>query len=143
MLQLLLAERFQLKCHRESKEGKVFILTRGSKPLQLKPPKDAVVAPYAIVMMKQGGIADGEAEAANTTADYLAFRLGRYLEFPVLNQTGLTGSYDFHLAPGDPENHDLVAAVFHVVDRLGLKIEKGRGPVTSIVIDHAEHPSEN
>ena len=143
MLQSLLRDRFDLKFHFETKEGGVYILTRGKTQLQLKQPKDPAFDPRAIVMMKQGGVADGEAEGTNTTLDYLALRLSRYLQFPVLNETGTTGSYDYCLAPDDPENHDLTAAVFDVVDRLGLKLKRGRGPIQTIVIDHVEQPSEN
>jgi uncharacterized protein (TIGR03435 family) len=132
-----------LKSHLETKEGEVYILTRSRKPLQLKPPKDPELDPRAIVMMKQGGIADGEAQGTNTTTDYLALRLSRYLQLPVLNQTGIIGTYDYYLPPDDPENHDVVAAVMDVVDRLGLKIKRGRGPIQTLVIDHIEQPSEN
>jgi uncharacterized protein (TIGR03435 family) len=143
MLQSLLRDRFGLKFHLEMREGRVYILTRGNKPLQLKPPKDPVSDPRAIVMTKEGGIADGEAQGTNTTTDYLALRLGRYLQLPVLNQTGITGSYDYYLPPADPDNHDVVAAVLNVVDRLGLKIKRGRGPIQTLVIDHVEQPSQN
>jgi uncharacterized protein (TIGR03435 family) len=143
MLQGLLLDRFGLKSHFEVKEGEVYILTRGAKPLQLKPPKDPASDPRAIVMMKQGGIADGEALGTNTSTDYLALRLSRYLQLPVLNQTGIGGSYDYYLAPDDPENQDVVAAVLDVVDRLGLKLKRGRGPIQTLVIDHIEQPSEN
>jgi len=143
MLQSLLRDRFGLKYHLQTKEGEVYILTRGSKPLQLKPPKDTTSDPRAIVFMKQGGIADGEALGMNTSTDYLAFRLSHYLQLPVLNNTGISGSYDYYLPPTDPENHDLVAAVLNVVDRLGLKIKRGRGPIQTLVIDHVEQPSEN
>lgn len=67
MLQSLLRDRFGFRFHFETKEGEVFILKRGSKPLQLKPPKDPTSDPRAIVVIKQGGIADGEAEGINTT----------------------------------------------------------------------------
>jgi uncharacterized protein (TIGR03435 family) len=60
-----------------------------------------------------------------------------------MNQTGITGSYDYYLPPTDPENIDLVAAVLNVVDRLGLKIKRGRGPIQTLVIDHVEQPSDN
>jgi uncharacterized protein (TIGR03435 family) len=143
MLQSLLADRFHLKSHLETKVGEVCILTRGRKPLQLKPPKNPESDPRAVVVSKQGGIADGEAVGINTTTDYLALRLGRYLQLPVLNQTEITGSYDFYLPPDDPENHDVVVAVFDVVNRLGLKIKRGRGPIQTLVIDHVEQPSEN
>jgi hypothetical protein len=41
------------------------------------------------------------------------------------------------------ENKDPVVAVIRLVDRLGLKIKRGRGPIQSPVIDHIEMPSEN
>lgn len=143
MLQSLLRDRFAFKFHLETKEGEVYILTRGKKPLQLKPPKDPAADPRATVLSKQGGIADGEAEGTNTTTDYLAKMLSRYLHLPVLNQTGITGSYDYYLPPNDPENHDDVTDILGVVDRLGLKIKRGRGPIQTFVIDHVEQPTAN
>jgi len=143
MLQSLLRDRFGFKFHLESKEGEVYLLTRSRKPLQLKPPKDPKADPRAVVLMKPGGIVDGEAMGTNTTAAYLAQMLSRYLQLPVLDQTGITGSYDYYLPATDPENHDMLTAVDSVVDRLGLTIKRGRGPIQTIVIDHAEQPSEN
>ena len=143
MLQSLLHDRFGFKFHFETKEGEVYILTRGKKPLQLKPPKESAVDPRSILFIKQGGIADGEAEGINTTTDYFALRLSRYLQLPVLNQTGVIGSYDYYLPPTDPDNHDVVVAVLDVVDRLGLKIKRSHGPIRTLVIDDIRQPSEN
>jgi uncharacterized protein (TIGR03435 family) len=143
LLQSLLRDRFGLKYHIETKEGEVYLLSHSNKELQLKPPKDPAADPRAIVMMKQGGIADGEALGINTTTDYFAQRLGYYLHLPVLNQTGIAGSYDYDLPPVDPENHDVQAAVLNVVDRLGLKIKRGRGPIQTLIIDHVDPPTEN
>jgi len=143
MLQSLLRERFGFAFHMEMRTGDVYVLTRGSKPLQLNAPKDPASDPRAIVMMKVGGIVDGEAKGTNTSTDYLALRLSRYLKLPVLNQTGIAGSYDFYLPPDDPENREMVDAVRDVVDRLGLKIKRGRGPVQTLVIDHVEQPVAN
>jgi uncharacterized protein (TIGR03435 family) len=143
MLQTLLRDRFGLQCHFETKEGDVYLLSRGTKKLQLQEPKDPEADPRAIVTIKQGGIEDGEAHGTNTTMDYLAKRLGRYLQLPVLNQTGIAGAFDFSLQPVDPENHDMSTAVFGVMDRLGLKLKRGRGPIETLVIDHLDRPSEN
>jgi uncharacterized protein (TIGR03435 family) len=142
MLQSL-RDRFGFKFHFEMKEGEVYILSRGGRALQLKSPKDPAADPRAIVINKVGDIWDGEAEGTNTTTDNLAIRLSRYLQLPVLNQTGITGSYDFYLPPDDAENTDPVVAVLRVVDRLGLKIKHGRGPIQHLVIDHIEMPTEN
>lgn len=142
MLQSLLRDRFAFKYHLETKEGEVYFLTRGSKPLQLKPPKDPNSDPRAIVLIRSTGI-DGDAVGNNTTTDYLAQRLSQYLQLPVLNQTGIAGSYDFNLKADDPGNQEVVSAVFSVVDRLGLKLKRGRGPVQTLVIDHIEQPSQN
>lgn len=142
MLQSLLRERFGLKFHFASKRGEVYRLTRGKRPLQLKPPKDPAADPRAIVYVKQTCV-DGEAVGTNTTTDYLAQMLSGELRLPVLNETGITGSYDYYLPPDDPENQDIVAAVFDVVSRLGLKLKRGRGPIRTLVIDHIEQPSPN
>jgi uncharacterized protein (TIGR03435 family) len=143
MLQSLLRDRFGFKSHMVTKDGTIYLLTRGSKPLQLRPPEDATADPRAIVILSPGGIIDGEALGTNTTTDYLAQMLGRYLRLPVLNKTGITGSYDFHLPPDDPENQDMFTAVRSIVDRLGLKIMRGRGPINTLVIDDVKQPSEN
>jgi uncharacterized protein (TIGR03435 family) len=75
--------------------------------------------------------------------DYLATRLGDLLQLPVLNETGINGSYDFDLVPDDPENLDRIEAGIHAVERLGLKLKRGRGPVRTLVIDSVAQPSEN
>ena len=111
--------------------------------LRLRPPKDPAADPRVIVFIWQGGLASGEAEGTNTTMDYLALRLGEYLQMPVLNETGITGSYDFDVPPDDPDNRDPVAAAFDVVHRLGFTMKRGRGPTQSIVIDRVESPSPN
>lgn len=84
-------------------------------------------------------------------------RLGR----PVINQTGLTGKYDFTLDwapdPGtfrtgpaggvsqevptsDPQGPTFTQSVG---DELGLKLKPGKAPLKVLVIDHVERPSEN
>ncbi len=143
MLQSLLRDRFALQYHRETREGPVYLLTRGSGKLQLQEPKDKDSDARGAVMMKQGGIVDGEAFGENISMQALAKSLSSALRLPVLDQTGITGSWDFHLTPVDPENRDYNAAVFDAMHRLGLELKKGRGPVDEIVIDHIERPTEN
>jgi uncharacterized protein (TIGR03435 family) len=143
MLQNLLQDRFGFQFHREAREGSVYILTRGSKKLLLEAPKDKDSDSRGAVVMKDGDIADGEAIGTNVSMPFLASRLSWYLGLPVLDQTGLKESYDFHLPPNDPTNTDHTAAVFSAMDRLGLELKLGKGPVDALVIDHVERPSQN
>jgi uncharacterized protein (TIGR03435 family) len=78
-------------------------------------------------------------------ASWLTYGAGR----PVLDRTGLTGSYDFTLdwspdfggaRPPDPGAAELFTAL---QEQLGLKLELRKEPLEFIVIDHAERPSEN
>jgi uncharacterized protein (TIGR03435 family) len=140
MLQSLLHDRFGLQCHFETREGEVYILTRGSKSLQLVPPKEPGSDPRAVVFMKGDREGMIELMGNNTTTDYLAIRLSRYLNLPVLNQTGISGSWDFHI-PVDPETRDTTDQVLNMVNDLGLKTKRTRGPIQTLVIDHIDHPT--
>jgi uncharacterized protein (TIGR03435 family) len=143
MIQALLRDRFGLRLHRKTKVSEVYILSRGKNPLQLQPPADSTVDSRGGIVFKSGGIVDGEATGINVTMHFLAGQLSRYLGLPVLDQTGLTGSYDYHLPPTDPQNTDVEAAIFDAMHRLGLDLKKGKGPIETVVIDHVEKPAEN
>jgi bla regulator protein blaR1 len=179
MLQSLLRDRFGLKYHFETKEGEVYILSRGNGKLQLKPTEHSILDPRAVVFGPLGGVDQlpkGNGAAAkdngavavapaqrggpdhrittpdgvtiavqgyNTTTDYLALRMSGYLQRPVLNQTGISGSYDFDVPLADPENHDMAVTVLNLANDLGLKIKRSRGPVQTLVIDHIDLPTEN
>jgi len=140
MLQSLLMERFQLKFHRESKIGAVYVLARGSGELKLQAPKDKDASPG--VWMARDGLV-----GQNASMSLLAVRLGGNLQRPVLDETGLSGSFDFKsaLLGDDPkaEYQDLVASILTSVQEMGLKLRSSKGPVETIVIDHIERPSPN
>jgi uncharacterized protein (TIGR03435 family) len=88
---------------------------------------------------------------------YLCWYLGQVLEAdgrPVIDKTGLSGSYDFtlsflpqqlssnpeSLAPGD---RDLPSLFTALKEQLGLRLQRETGPVPYYVIDHIEPPSAN
>ena len=74
----------------------------------------------------------------------LAWRLSRYVQRPVLDKTGLSGSFDFLVPyPSEDPRPDVISMILTTVQGLGLKLESSRGPVETIVIDHAEKPSSN
>ena len=79
----------------------------------------------------------------NVSMEYLAKRLSVFLDRPIRDRTGLTGSYDFDLAPYDPTNRDVPSAVVGAVNRLGLKLKAGKGPIDMIVVDSVTRPTAN
>src|SRR5665213_2209798 len=131
MLQSLLADRFGLKFHREPKEMPVFALVIGKPPLKLK---DTIVdpdapAPTGAVAISASGSAAGVAVNLGNGSSYtfaggtfdgkkiegriLADMLERYADRPVLDMTGLKGTYDFNFAvtPEDYQTLLIRAAV--------------------------------
>lgn len=143
MLQTLLSDRFQLKFHRETKEGPVYLLVKGNKELKLQDAKNKDDYPWA-GSIAGGGIAGDGLAGINISMPLLATRLSWYLRRPVLDRTGLTGSYDFKFeyASDDPRA-ERIASIFASVQGIGLKLEAAKGPVETVVIDYAEKPSAN
>ena len=101
----------------------------------------------------------GHMRGQNVPMDYFAFFLSRGLDLNVIDKTGLTNRYDvdFHYVPDLPARPDGGPALVNgqpvaadgpdlftaLRQQLGLRLEKGRGPVDFLVIDHVEKPSEN
>ena len=87
----------------------------------------------------------------NKSITELVIMLGINVDRPVIDKTGLTGSYDFMLefmhnnpdlvAPDSPEADRSIYTA--VQDQLGLKLTPAKEPMDVLVIDHAERPSEN
>jgi uncharacterized protein (TIGR03435 family) len=142
MLQAVLADRFGLVFHRTTRDGAVYILTLGSGKLALEDTQRKDAEPGAFLFVR-GEIADGELRGRNASMAKLAYEMKYYLQRPVVDKTGLTGSYDFWVKPFDPENKDVSVAVFGALQRLGLKLKAGRGPVETVVIDKVAKPTEN
>jgi uncharacterized protein (TIGR03435 family) len=139
MLQALLRERFQLKYHREEREGTVYFLTRTNKRLKLESAKDKDAYPWAGPPL-EGAFGEGGVAGSNITMAQLAARLSSALGRPVIDRTGLTGAYDFK---SEYAADDRTTSILMSIQGLGLKLESGKGPVPTIVIDHAERPLGN
>jgi uncharacterized protein (TIGR03435 family) len=144
MLQTLLADRFQLKIHRETRETPVYELVVGKGGPKLK---------EAAADAKSGGVTRGTAtgmhmEITKGTVEQLARQLSTTAGRPVVDKTGLTGSYAYTLdwvrADRIPESDSNVPSIFSAVqEQLGLKLESTKAPVEMIIVDHAEKPSGN
>jgi len=167
MLQALLADRFRLSLHRETRELPVFALIiakNGPKFQEAKPGdtypdgiKDMHGKGHGNVMrMRRGQLIGQGVHIADLVQMLSQLQLGRI----VLDQTGLTGKYDFNLQwtpdmdqaprealPGADNASGPASSgpsVFTAIqEQLGLKLESRKAPVEVLVIDHVEKPSEN
>ena len=149
MLLALLIDRFQLKFHVESREGPVYLLERGTGDLKLDPPKDPNAFPW-VGGLEGGAITWGTGVAGqNVSMPLLAERLSPYFKRPVIDKTGITGSFDFKFRTNDLDptvpvmGEDVINSIFASVKGIGLKLVPAKAPIETIVIDHAEQPSPN
>jgi uncharacterized protein (TIGR03435 family) len=143
MLQSLLIDRFGLKYHRETREGPVYWMVRTKKKFDANPAKDKDAVPFMTVAGYHDGVGNGEMMGENTTMAYMARRLSDILRLPVVDKTGIEGSFDFDVPAPEAANADLMNATLEGLDRLGLKLKSEKGPVEYIVVDSASKPTEN
>jgi len=133
MVQALLQARVQLKLHRETKETPVYALVVGTGGSQLSAPEDGVFMQGRKVSVK-----GWEPWMLASTLGSLP-AVGR----PVIDKTGLTGLFGFHLDYASRPDDDRPDIFTAVQQQLGLKLEPSRAPIETIVIDQLEKPSEN
>jgi len=154
----LLEERFQLKVRHEKRDQPAYILTvdkKGSK-MPVHDPADLKHEPIG-----GAGFQNGELHMTgqNAAMSYFAFFLSRIMDRNVVDKTGLPDHYDvdFHYVPelppgkdggpvmlnGQPVSADGPNIFTALREQLGLRLEKGNGPVDYLVIEHVEKPSEN
>lgn len=161
MLQQLLADRFKVVVHHETKEFPLYALVvakDGPKFKETKPGELRKSPMYGVMCMVTGG-RRGTMEMHGCTTTQFANDLSGYGRFDlgrkVVDQTGLTGYYTFalHWAPvdttnpssTDPSVSDLSGpSIFTAAkEQLGVELKPIKGPLDTIVIDHAEMPTEN
>jgi uncharacterized protein (TIGR03435 family) len=143
MLQSLLAERFHLSIHREAKELPIYALDIAKNGPKLK----AAESENGITSNSNRTSWHLAAKVAmRRFAEFLSERMGR----PVLDQTGLKGSFEFMLdwAPDDvsaPNDGPAGPSIFTALqEQLGLKLRSTTGPVEMIIVDHSDkEPSDN
>jgi uncharacterized protein (TIGR03435 family) len=148
MYQKLLADRFKLTFHREKRELPAYAITvtKGG-PKLAKSLGDPNGLPDETGDSDRMGIT---MRYTNVSMDDLAGNLQAMVGDgkPVVDQTGLTGRFDFTLkwtreqTPSTDPNAS--PGLFTAIqEQLGLKLEPVRAPVDVIVIDHVERPSAN
>ncbi len=156
MVQKLLADRFKLSFHRDKKELSVYALSVAKGGHKLTP---SAGDPNGLPGLGFGGL--GRFMARNATmADFARTMQSTAMDRPVVDQTGISGRYDFTLnwtpdefqfpalrgpnAPPLPPSVTDAPDLFSAIQQqLGLKLDSTKGPVEVIVIDRVEKPSEN
>lgn len=139
MLQSLLADRFQLKVHHEKREVTGYSLVIAKK------------GPRLIENTSAGGgdswtnRSAGRVRATRASMATLAGSLSSILGRPVIDNTRLSGRYDYKLewAPEEAADPQLPSIFSALQEQLGLRLESGKVPADVLVIDQAERPSEN
>jgi uncharacterized protein (TIGR03435 family) len=169
ILQPLLAERFKLQSHVETKQLPVYelVLAKGGSKLKEAAPGDdyakGIKGPDGVARGGMMRVGRGQLTAQAVPMTSLANMLSQQLRRTVIDKTGLTGKYDLELnwAPdqgsdpmfkgpdGSQQRADAAPdssgpSIFTALqEQLGLRLQSAKGPVETLVIDHVEMPSEN
>ena len=178
MLQALLEDRFKLKVHREPREIPVYELVVSKGGLKLQPFKEGSCTPVDMTKFApppdpKNCHARGTRKGANQEVNAQGMRVDEFskiflngpLDRPVIDKTGITGRFDFHLeyapdqatplflpvfrpggdnpaAPSDPAGGPSIFTA--IQEQLGLKLGKAaKGPGEFLIIDSVQRPSEN
>ena len=169
ILQPLLAERFKLKIHIETKQLPVYelVLAKGGSKLKEAAPGDAyangIKGPDGVAHGGMMRVGRGQLTAQAVPVTSLGNMLSQQLHRTVIDKSGLTGKYDLELnwtpdqgsdpmfkGPDGSQQRAEAApdasgpSIFTALqEQLGLRLQSAKGPVETLVIDHVEMPSEN
>ena len=142
MMRTLLAERFRLAVHRETRELVTYTLVTDTGGAKVRASNDSAPGPNPFRMTDSGTLI-----GTVVTADMLAKVLSNQLGRPVHNQTGVAGVFDFTLrwAPDtNTEPTDRPSLPTALREQLGFRLESQRKPTDVVVIDHVERtPVDN
>jgi len=166
MLRNLLADRFKLAAHRETRDMPAYALVRAKADGTLGPQMrrstiDCEAEAARALAAKRGGAPPGQDGSAKpivrcrvstsaarivgtgTTIPELMRRLSAPLGRAVVDRTGLSGSFDLELQWSPEQAADTSGpSIFTAVqEQLGLKLESQRAPVEVLVIDRVESPA--
>jgi uncharacterized protein (TIGR03435 family) len=157
MIRKLLTDRFKLTFHKEKKEFSAFVLSVGKDGPKLTPSESKNPLPGLGFGPGKGGL--GCRVNNGTMGEFTSFLQELVLDRPVVDQTGLTGRYDFNFVftpddsqfnghapqlPKQADDADTAPSLFEALQQtLGLKLEAKKAMVDVIAIDHVEKPSAN
>ena len=156
MIQKLIVERYKFTFHRDKKELSVYVLSVAKTgPKLTKSEGDPNGLPGLFFRGRPGDLGVRNANMA----DFVGLLQGAVLDRPVVDQTGLTGRFDFTLnwTPDDSQFAGMGAKIppptdganappslyTAIQEQIGLKLDATKAPADVLVIDHVEKPSEN
>jgi uncharacterized protein (TIGR03435 family) len=148
LLQSLFAKQLKLTVHTEPRAVSAYALTVAKAPARLQS-ADGTEKTGCTPVGEQGPSAGGRHMQCSMTMQELAHALPSlapaYISKPVVDQTGLAGTYGFKLDWVGNADIDAVGGLtmFGAVEKLGLKLVSGKIPVPVVVIDHVEKPPLN
>lgn len=154
-IRVLLAERLNLKTHLETRNSSIYnlVLGKGGVKMQVvpRPPApangEAPTSPPIANIAAHGSQHGIEFVGANSSMRAIIGVLSSMVEAPVVDKTGLTGTYNYTLQFGrdwsahDPESWPSIFTA--VQEQLGLKLQPVHESVPNLVIDHITKPTEN
>jgi uncharacterized protein (TIGR03435 family) len=142
MLQSLLADRFHLKLHRETRVLPIYALVVAKSGIKFKPAKPD----EGDDLSGWGGHLEATAITMDAFADYLTgFR--EIADRVVQNRTSLTAAWDFTLdwsrdrGDGGSQDSEFPGLYTALEEQLGLKLEPEKAPVEVVVVDAASEPA--
>ncbi len=152
-IRVLLAERFGLKTHLETRNTSIYnlVVDKGGVKMQLVPPPpdngEAPPPPHPSDVQAHGSQHGLEFVGSNASMRAICGALSAMVEAPVVDKTGLNGTYNYTLQFGrDWSDHDPDSwpSIFTAVqEQLGLKLEAAHESVPNLVVDHITKPTEN
>jgi uncharacterized protein (TIGR03435 family) len=150
MMQALLADRFKLAVHRESREQNEYALTVAKGGLKLAEPKEASCpAEPTPTATPCGRLSWSNRWLGGRRASMkaLLFVLSQAMKRTVVNETGLEGPFDMFLE-WTPEASETAAdapppLVTALEEQMGLKLVPRKGKTEVVVVAHVERPTEN
>ena len=137
MLQDMLADRFALRTHHEMREGTAYVLAVAKNGPKLK---------QSQTQSTNIRVGANSIQVEGSPLSRLAQQLSAILERPVIDRTGLEGTYDASLLwspaqiTADPDQVSIFTAI---QDQLGLSLVSQRAPIDTLVIDSISQPSPN
>ena len=144
MFQALLADRFQLRFHRESKEVPVFELSIVKKSSAFKPAGADETFNWSLTQDKDRNTHSKATK--EPIADFVEL-VGASTDRPVVNKTGITGYIDYEIIFSQEGTDDRAGIDIRILDavkkQLGMKLKPAKDKINFLVIDSIKRPSEN